>query len=199
MKLKWDAKGQFLKGQHYSIKTEFKNGEHWRIPQEFRDKDYLEKHYIELKESTSEIAKKFNVTEAAILFWLKKHKIPRRTVSEVRAIKKWGLSGEQNGMYGRCGAQNPRWIDGSSPERQTMYARFFWKEIARNVYKRDNYKCVRCFVPYSSTNKLHAHHIKPWAGNVENRFVLDNIIALCKNCHNWVHSKRNTNNEFLSL
>jgi 5-methylcytosine-specific restriction endonuclease McrA len=119
-------------------------------------------------------------------------------MSETRRIKKWGASGKANGMFGRCGAENPRWIDGSSPERQRMYARSFWKELVRAVYARDGYKCVRCGAKHTGSNRLHAHHVKAWAGNVDTRFDLRNIITLCEGCHNWVHSKKNTRREYLS-
>lgn len=177
----------------------FKKGHHWRKHKPFWEKDFLENEYTTKKKSAAEIAQDFGVTENAILFWIKKLGIKTRSISEVRKNKKWGLSGKQNGMYGRCGCENPRWIDGSSPLRQTMYARSFWKELAKAVYEKDNYKCVRCGCPHSGKNKLHAHHVKPWAGNPDARFELENIITLCKECHNWVHSKGNTDHEFLSL
>lgn len=177
---------------------QFKRGTHWRKPQRFREREYLEGEYVTKKRSASEIAADFGVTTEAVIFWLRKNQIPRRTVSQARAIKKWGLSGAANGMHGRCGAKNPRWIDGSSPLRQTMYSRCFWKELAKAVYKRDGYKCVRCSSPHKVGNKLHAHHVKPWAGNPDARFSLSNIISLCETCHRWVHSTRNVNREHLA-
>lgn len=176
----------------------FKKGAHWRPHAIFREKAYLRSEYVAKNRSTGEIASEHKVTDAAILFWLGKHGIKRRTVSEARKIKHWGLSGAKNGMFGKCGDKNPRWIDGSSPERQTMYARSFWKEIALAVKSRDGFKCVRCDAPHGTKNRLHAHHVKPWAGNPESRFDLSNIITLCGLCHNWTHSRRNVKNEFLS-
>lgn len=193
-----EKNGRFVKGSRNSINTEFKNGQHWRPEQEFRKKEYLIEEYVLKKRSTSEIANDFGVTDSAIIFWLRKHGIARRTISEARKIKKWGVSGKSNPMYGRCGSENPRWIDGSSPERQKMYARSFWKDISKFVLDRDGYKCKKCGATKSSKNKLHAHHIKPWAGNPDYRFELSNIITVCQSCHNWIHSKENVNNEFLS-
>ena len=34
--------------------------------------------------------------------------------------------------------------------------------------------------------------------NPDYRFELSNIITVCQSCHNWIHSKENTKNEFLS-
>lgn len=193
-----DAKGHFKMGVRSSVSTEFKPGEHWRPIAIFRDKNYLTEEYVNKQRSTSEIAAEHNVTDAAIFYWLRKNGIPCRSISEVRQVKKWGSPGKSNGMYGRCGSENPRWIDGSSPERQKMYARSFWKELITTVYKRDNYKCRRCGAAHKTNNRLHAHHVKPWAGNPDSRFELSNIVTLCSKCHQWVHSKENIDNEFIS-
>jgi len=189
--------GRFLKGFRHSKKTEFKKGQHWRPHSRIRDKEYLTKEYINHQKSTSEIGKENGVTDSAVIYWLKKHNIKRRNISEAREIKHWVLKGKQNGMYGRCGSLNPRWIDGSSPERQKYYARSFWKELVKWVYQRDGYKCQRCGSPHTKNNRLHAHHIKPWAGNKDFRFDTKNIITICKPCHNWIHSKKNIKNEFI--
>ena len=36
-------------------------------------------------------------------------------------MKHWGAVGAANPMFGRTGALNPRYVDGSSPERQRGY------------------------------------------------------------------------------
>ena len=193
-----ECNGRFVKGQHASEQTEFKKGTHWRPRKPHWDKAWLENEYITKQNSTGDIAKGIGCTDANIIYWLRKHGIKRRTTAEARAVKRWEAKGEKNGMYGRCGQDNPRWIDGSSPLRQKMYARSFWKELAKSVYERDNYKCIRCGAGHTSKNKLHAHHVKPWAGNEDSRFELENIVTLCQSCHNWVHSKENVDNEYLS-
>jgi hypothetical protein len=176
----------------------FKPGTHWRPRKPHWDRKWLMKEYSTKRRTAAEIATEAGCTENNIFFWLKKHSIHRRSMSEIRRIKKWVVSGKKNGMYGRCGSANPRWIDGSSPLRQKMYARSFWKDLAKSVYDRDEYKCRRCKSPHCKGHPLHAHHVKPWAGNPKERFALENIITLCKPCHNWVHSKDNSRHEFLS-
>lgn len=176
----------------------FRKGAHWRPHAIFRERAYLTAEYVKKSRSTGDIAREHGVTDAAVLFWLRKHGIPRRSISDARKAKHWGVSGAANPMHGRCGSKNPRWIDGSSPERQRMYARSFWKELVLTVYRRDGFKCLRCASPHGKGNRLHTHHVKPWAGNPDARFDLRNIVTLCDRCHRWVHSKRNVHNEYLS-
>lgn len=121
----------------------------------------------------------------------------KRILSKKASCEKPHLRGKRNGMSGRTGESNPHFIDGSSPERQRLYASGVWKEFVRNTLKRDGYKCVRCGAAHQTTNALHAHHIKAWAGNKELRFNADNVITLCKKCHNWVHSKQNADKDYI--
>lgn len=53
----------------------------------------------------------------------------------------------------------------------------------KNVFTRDNYKCVRC----GSGGKLAAHHISPFETDIENRYNLDNGATLCESCHIQYH------------
>ncbi len=173
-------------------KGQFQKGEHWRSAQSFSVKEYLISEYVEKRRSTGDIAKEFDVTDAAILFWLRRHGIPRRSVSEARQAKHWGADGEANPMYGKLGQLNPHYKHGATPERQKMYSRYFWKQIVRVVHDRDKC-CVRC----SKSEKLITHHLKSWTTHPEARYDLALIVTVCEPCHLWIHSKRNVNREFL--
>ncbi len=176
----------------------FLPGTHWRPPAAFRERDYLQREYVENGRSASDIAAEHGVTENAILHWLARHAIPRRTMSEVRAAKHWGVVGEANPMFGKTGAANPRYVDGSSPERQRAYAQAKGKEFISTVLARDGYRCRRCGGGKRGARSLHAHHITPWAGNEARRFDLDNAVTLCRPCHQSVHSKANAAREWLA-
>lgn len=191
---KRDKKGRFVNGVRASAATEFQPGQHWRKPQEFRGRDYLQREYIDKARSAAEIAKDFNVTDGAVLFWLDKHGIKRRNISEARGVKYWGLRGEHNPMYGRFGKDNPNYIDGRTPERQRVYSRTFWKQIVVVVKQRDGNRCVRC----GTSEALGTHHLKSWKSCPEARYDLAQIVTMCKSCHNWIHSKRNKKYEYLS-
>lgn len=181
-----NAKGQFIKGTHWRPRAL-----HWEA-------DWLRSEYVAKGHSTGDIAAECGTTDAAIIYWLKKHGIARRTVAEARAIKQWGVAGANNPMYGKTGEQNPRYVDGRSPERQRLYAQGEGRAFLRAILARDKYQCIRCGAPKNGRKSLHVHHKKAWAGNPELRFVESNAVTLCQPCHSWVHSKQNVRAEYLA-
>lgn len=129
----------------------------------------------------------------------KRHTAETRAIlSEKASTPKPHLRGERNGMSGRRGANNPNYQGGSSPERQRQYASSEWRELQRVIYARDGYRCRRCGAGKTERRGLHAHHIQPWAKRPELRFDLANIVTLCRTCHQWVHSKTNSERAFLA-
>lgn len=91
--------------------------------------------------------------------------------------------------------KNPNWKGGISEERKGRKLIAEQSKWRRAVFYRDQYICQRC--GYDKGKILNAHHIKPWAEFTQDRFDLSNGITLCKPCHDWVHSSKNTNNELL--
>jgi hypothetical protein len=175
---------------------QFKKGQHWRKPKPFWDKNYLFGQYRTMQKSASEIAAEHECTERNILYWLKKHGIPRRSISEARQVKHWGLVGSTNGMYNRRGDSNPNWRGGITPERQTFYASQEWAEAVVAIWKRDNATCQRCLHHRGSGLEFHIHHIKSFAC-VALRAYTPNLVLLCKECHGFIHSKANVKKEFI--
>lgn len=195
----WDGDGRFQKGERRSPATEFKPGQHWRPRRRHWDREWLAAEYVDKCRSAAEIADEIGCTEPGIRYWLRKHDIPIRSISEARSVKRWVTpSGPANPMYGRRGPASPAFVDGGTPERQRLYARSEWRQTVKAIYARDGYCCQRCGAGHDREHPLHAHHIKTWAGNPDLRSDLDNLITLCRPCHKWVHSNANAEREFLS-
>ena len=179
--------GRFLPGSQIGRKTRFKKGQHWRPRKPWWDRDWLHNEYVVKKQSAPEIAAKYNVTATAIIFWLAKYKIKRRSTSEVRKIKHWSLSGPQNGMFGRYDEANPNWAGGITPDRQRTYSRHQWKELVRSVRERDGHMCQVC---YATGPKLVTHRVLSWTKYPAFRLSKFNIVTLCVECHKIMHSKQ---------
>ena len=171
----------------------FKKGQHWRLPKPHWEKEWLYVAYIVEKRTIPELATLCGCTDSNITYWIKKHNIPFRSVSETRKFKYWGLEGEKNGMYNRRKNENPNWRGGLTPERQSLCLTKEWKLIVQIVFKRDEYKCKKCGC---HKTQLHVHHIVPFSVK-ELRLEINNLILLCKNCHSWVHSKKNVNKQMI--
>lgn len=178
--------GRFVRGQHA-----------YRDPKPHWNAEWLREQYEARQQSASVIATACGVKESAVLFWLKKHGIARRTTAQARAVKHWGVQGAANPMFGKTGALNPRYVDGSSPERQRLYASGEGRQFIREVLARDGYRCRRCKSPKVGRGSLHVHHLKPWAGNEALRFDKNNAVTVCRYCHEWIHSKANERREWL--
>lgn len=177
---------------------QFKKGQHWRNHAIFREKDWLIENYVTKKRSTGEIAQEFGVTDVAIIFWLRKHNIQRRTIAEARDVKHWGVSGLDNPMWNKTGELNPNWRGGVTADRQSFYASQEWKFACSQVWKRDNATCQRCGANRMDNADIafHIHHIVSFSVK-ELRSELSNLLLVCEPCHQWIHSKRNTNYEYL--
>ena len=192
-----NSKGQFTKGNRANPETEFKPGQHWRKKKPYWDRAWLFVEYADKKRSAAEIAADWGVTENAILFWLKKHDIPTRTMVEIRTEKHWGSEGESNGMYGRTGEESPQWKGGVTPKRQAFYSSREWSDAIKIVWERDEGICQRCRAENTNRRKMHIHHIVGYE-NEELIAEPSNLVLLCPKCHSFVHSKNNINQEFIA-
>lgn len=96
---------------------------------------------------------------------------------------------------------NPKWKGGITPERQTFYRSPEWKAACVAVWHRADACCERCGLDHRtidrSHQRFHVHHIASFAV-VALRAEPSNLALLCRPCHLWVHSKANTNGEFIA-
>jgi len=76
------------------------------------------------------------------------------------------------------GKDNPSWKGGISNCRAMNTKEYkYWRSA---VFERDNWTCKTCF---RRSGKLEAHHIKEWAKFPELRFIVENGVTLCYECH----------------
>jgi len=87
------------------------------------------------------------------------------------------------------GEKHWNWKGGISPILRRLRRTIKFKEWREAVFARDNWICQKCGVR-SGNGKiiyLHPHHIKSFAKYPELRFIIDNGITFCKECHQEFH------------
>lgn len=103
-------------------------------------------------------------------------------------------------LKGIKGQNHPCWKGGLTPERQKVYSSLEWVESVKKVWKRDKAICQNCGKHHNTEKNrgnFHIHHIISFQ-NKDTQTKVDNLVLLCKKCHIWVHSKKNTKNKFIT-
>ena len=94
---------------------------------------------------------------------------------------------------------HPNYKGGMYPERQSFYSSEIWSEVVKEIWKRDNAICQNCGKHHNTKENrgnFHIHHIVSFQIK-ELRADINNLVLLCKECHRWVHSKKNINKKFI--
>lgn len=147
--------------------------------------------------STGDIGGLYNANRRTIHYWIKKHKIKARSISEAVALKPPPiLWGKDNPAFGKCGPLDKSWKGGLIPERYAFYSSAEWSELIKIVWKLYNNECDRCKENDNKSKGMHIHHIVPFEVK-ELRAVIENLVLLCRKCHEFVHSKKNINKEYI--
>jgi len=110
----------------------------------------------------------------------------------------WG-KGNPPYWKGVTGKDHPSYKGGLTPERQSVYSSEAWSESVKAVWKRDNATCQRCGKHHNTEGNrgnFHIHHIISFQ-IPEFRTDVNNLVLLCKECHKFVHSKKNTEKQFI--
>lgn len=81
------------------------------------------------------------------------------------------------------GETHPNWKGGVTPEHRRIYHSKKYASWRKEIFERDKYVCQRC----NTDGYLQPHHINNFAQFPESRFVIDNGITFCKNCHREFH------------
>lgn len=77
------------------------------------------------------------------------------------------------------------WKGGITSENDALRKSKAYKDWQTKVFQKDHYCCKYC----GSKNKLNAHHIYSWNQYPEKRFIVDNGLTLCEECHRKIHNK----------
>ena len=70
-----------------------------------------------------------------------------------------------------------------------LYTSGAWIRKRKVILKRDNYLCVNCQRFGRTTEAKEVHHIYPIETNPELKLTNENLISLCKSCHNKMHNR----------
>lgn len=109
------------------------------------------------------------------------------------------LKNGEHWLKGVAKENHPNWKGGFTPDRQSFYASEEWSEAVKSVWKRDNATCQLCGVSHNKKEKrgtFHIHHIVSFMVS-ELRSELSNLVLLCKECHLFIHSKKNTTKQLI--
>lgn len=97
------------------------------------------------------------------------------------------------------GSENPNWRGGKSSKTERLRGSKKYVEWRLGVFQRDRWTCQRCGI---TGGDLNAHHIEGF-DNKKSRYLIDNGITLCVNCHNDFHNQfgrgKNNTTQFLSF
>lgn len=83
----------------------------------------------------------------------------------------------------KSGSEHWNWKGGVTPLNQRTRTSEEYNSWRLAVFKRDNFCCRICH----SKGTLQAHHINSWTEFPEDRFILENGLTLCKECHDQYH------------
>ena len=61
-----------------------------------------------------------------------------------------------------------------------------FSKLSRRILERDSFSCVWC---EKVGGKLAAHHLKTWEAFPEGRFLRQNLVTLCYECHLTIHQR----------
>ena len=112
-------------------------------------------------------------------------------VSAFRTIANWvkcaNLSRRCGPRKGRKGSLGNNWRGGISSENQIIRGSEENTNWRLTILESDNFTCVSCG---QTGGYLHVHHILMFSKYPQMRFVLENGVTLCKNCHRKLHTKK---------
>lgn len=77
-------------------------------------------------------------------------------------------------------------------EKNKFYSSVNWIKARNSVRKRDSYICLYCYNVYHELTPVElVHHIVPFKEDEKMRLDKNNLISLCRQCHEFVHGEYN--------
>lgn len=160
---------------------------------QLNDPEWLKVQYLELKKTTTQIAKEVGCVHSTVFIALIRFDIPRRGRKESRKGIKFSNSHlenieKANRLMAKIGPKHWNWQGGKTTEYEKRKAKIKnskeYKTWRKRVFERDNFACQACGV----NNDLHAHHKLHQSMFPHLRFNIDNGLTLCRSCHAYLHS-----------
>jgi 5-methylcytosine-specific restriction endonuclease McrA len=137
---------------------------------DLHDEEWLREQYVDLGKSGHQISREVGCCNHTVYRWLDKHDIETRNTGQP------------------SGDDHPDYSGGPFP-----YGKGWTAKKRREVRSRDGDKCVRCGMSREEhqneyDQNLHVHHVTPARqfDDAEKRNAMDNLITLCKTCHDTV-------------
>jgi thymidylate synthase (FAD) len=84
--------------------------------------------------------------------------------------------------FTKRGSESNFWKGGTSDERELIGA--WTRQVAPQVHEKFDYICQRCG---NRGGVLHAHHLVPVFADESLAYDFDNLVSLCKDCHEYIH------------
>lgn len=78
-----------------------------------------------------------------------------------------------------------------------FYASKEWQILRDYKYRLANGLCEKCLSQGIVKQGKEVHHIKPIETNWDMRLNIDNLVLLCRDCHNAIHDRQSDFQKFL--
>lgn len=72
----------------------------------------------------------------------------------------------------------------------TFYHSQAWRTLRRQALERDKHLCQICLQHNELTFADTVHHIKPIRENDSEKLSLENLVTVCRKCHNELHREK---------
>lgn len=151
--------------------------------------------------SMADVAKHYGVGETVIFHRIRDYGIPiinrskRLTGRPKTLAHRIAMSKSKIGL--QMGENHPNWKGGITSLNKRARSQKAYHEWKSAVLAKSDYKCCVCGREHGAMCDccghviyLHAHHLEPFAENIELRYDPANGKALCERCHSIEHNQK---------